>query len=51
MSPKKTIFFEDRFGVNIEDFQTTTEVDRFIEERTGKKLQVVRMNVKDQKSL
>ena len=34
----KTILFESKFNVNIDDFKTTAEIDQIIEEKTGKKL-------------
>jgi hypothetical protein len=34
----KTLYFEKKFGVNIDDFHATTEIDEFIESRIGKKL-------------
>lgn len=37
----KTIIFEEKYGVDIEDFNTTEEINRFIEQREGKKLEVV----------
>ncbi len=41
---KKTIFFEDKYDVNIKDFDTTEEIDKFIEKKTGKKLKVIRID-------
>lgn len=30
-----TLFFEERYNVSIEDFDTTTQIDEFIENREG----------------
>lgn len=38
---KKTIFFEERFGAPIDEFSTTSEVDEFVERKTGRKLKIV----------
>jgi len=35
----KTTIFEEKYGVNIDDFDTTTDVDKFIESKTGRKLE------------
>jgi len=40
---KKTIYFEDHYNVNIDDFKTTKEIDEFIENQTGKKLEIVKI--------
>jgi hypothetical protein len=40
----KTLFFENYFNVNIDDFNTTTEINEFIERQTGKKLKVSKFN-------
>ena len=40
----KTIFFERAFGVDIRSFNTTEDVDKFIERRRGKKMRVVEIN-------
>lgn len=34
----KTILFEKNYGVNIDNFKSTRDVDRFIEEVTGRKI-------------
>ena len=34
------MIFEEVFGVHISDFSTTEEIDRFIEERRGTKLEI-----------
>jgi hypothetical protein len=39
----KTLFFEDYYDTSIDEFDTTEEVDQFIESKTGKKLKVVRI--------
>jgi len=41
----KTLIFEEKYGVNIEDFSTTTEVDEFIEKKLGRKLRVKKMKL------
>jgi hypothetical protein len=40
----KTLFFEKKYNVNIEDFNTTTEIDEFIESKIGHKLKVIRID-------
>ena len=40
-NPRKTVFFEKAYGVNIEDINTTKEVDEIIEKKIGRKLRVV----------
>jgi hypothetical protein len=42
---KKTIFFEDRYGVNIDDLHSTNEVDAIIELKIGRKLKII--NIED----
>jgi len=37
----KTVIFEKKYGVNIDDFGTTEEIDVFIEKKEGKRLRVV----------
>jgi hypothetical protein len=41
----KTVIFEEKYGVNIEDFSTTQEIDKFIEKREGRKLKVITVNL------
>jgi hypothetical protein len=38
---KKTIFFEEEYGVSMDNIKTTTEVDAIIEKKIGRKLKVV----------
>lgn len=39
------MFFEDKYGVCIDDFRSTSDVDRFLVERLGlKELEVIRSN-------
>lgn len=38
----KTIFFEKKYNINIKNFQTTEDIDNFLERKLGKKLRVVR---------
>jgi len=40
----KTVIFEEKYGVNIKDFSTTADVERFIENKTNRKLQVVKLD-------
>lgn len=40
----KTIFFEDKWGETISKFASTRDVDNFIEERSGKKLDIRRID-------
>ncbi len=37
----KTVIFEEKYGVGIEQFSTTSDVEKFIEDKIGRKLQVV----------
>ena len=37
----KTVIFEKKYNVDIKDFATTTEIDKFIEEKENKKLEVI----------
>lgn len=37
MAKARTIIFEDKYGVNIDDFSTTEEIDDFVAEKLGKK--------------
>lgn len=40
-SKNKTAIFEDKYGVDITSIYTTEEVDKIIENRTGRKLGVI----------
>ena len=40
----KTVIFEDKYGVNINDFSTTEEVDVVIEKEIGRKMGMVRID-------
>jgi hypothetical protein len=40
----KTLVFEEKYKINIEDFPSTKEIDKFIEKKAGKKLKVIRIN-------
>jgi len=40
----KTVIFEERYGVNMNDFSTTEEIDKVIEEKMGRKLQIVKLD-------
>lgn len=37
MVKKRTVIFEEKYGVNIDDFSTTEEIDDFIAKKLGKK--------------
>ena len=37
MGKKRTVIFEEKYGVNIDDFSTTEEVDDFVAKKLGKK--------------
>ena len=37
----KTVIFEEKYGVNINDFSTTEEIDEVIEKQKGRKLEIV----------
>jgi hypothetical protein len=39
---RPTLFFEERYGVSIEDFDTVSDINDFIEKREGIKLEVKR---------
>ena len=34
----KTVIFEEKYGVNVDDFSTTEEIDEVIEKQKGKKI-------------
>lgn len=40
----KTVIFEERYGVNVNDFSTTEEIDKVIEEKIGRKLQIIKLD-------
>jgi hypothetical protein len=43
----KTVFFEKKYGVNINKFATTKEIDEFVAKRNNKK----KLNIVDLKSI
>ena len=45
MTKEKTVIFEDQYGVSIEEFDTTQQVDSFLEKRLGRRLRVVNIPV------
>lgn len=48
MAKARTIIFEDKYGVNIDDFSTTEEIDDFVAEKLGKKsldVEFIRRNI------
>ena len=40
---KKTVIFEDKYGTDINMYNTTEQVDAFIESKIGRKLNVKRV--------
>jgi hypothetical protein len=40
----ETVIFEKKYGVNINDFSTIEEIEKFIEKKEGKKLQTVKLD-------
>ena len=44
MSEKKTVIFENKYNVNINEFSTTNEIDNVIEKKIGRKLKMVKMD-------
>jgi hypothetical protein len=40
----KTVIFEERYGVNINDFSTTKEIDDVIEKKIGRKLRGIKLD-------
>ena len=40
----KTVIFEEKYGVNIDQFSTTEDIEKFIEHKTHRKLQVVKLD-------
>ena len=40
----KTVIFEDKYKVNINDFSTTEEIDKVIEKKIRRKLKVVKID-------
>lgn len=40
---KKTVIFEEKYGTDIKKYNTTEQVDSFIEDRLGRKLNVKRI--------
>lgn len=38
---RRTVYFEEKYGVNINEFKSIEEVDACIEKKTGAKLNVV----------
>ena len=41
---QRTVLFEKHYQVDVGEFKTTDDVDRFLEERSGRKLGVVRIS-------
>ncbi len=42
MAKKKTVLFEDRYNVDINEFSSTDEIDNHIEKEKGRKIKVRR---------
>ncbi|MBE9592888.1 MAG: hypothetical protein IMF19_05355 [Proteobacteria bacterium] len=40
----KTVIFEERYGVNVNDFSSTDEIDKVIEKKIGRKLQIINLD-------
>ncbi len=40
----KTVIFEEKYGVGIEKFSTTSDVEKFIEDKIGRELQVIELD-------
>jgi hypothetical protein len=38
---KTTVFFEERFGVDISEFRSTKDIDEFIERKLGRPLRII----------
>ncbi len=38
---RKTVIFEKKYGVDIEKFSTTSDVEKFIEDKIGRELQFI----------
>ena len=41
----KTVIFEEKYNVNINDFSTTEEIDEVVEKWKGRKMEVVNMEI------
>ena len=41
---RKTIFFEEKYGVEISQFRSISDVDSFVEKKLGRKLEVRPIN-------
>jgi hypothetical protein len=39
----KTLFFEEKYGIDIKDFATTYDVDKFLENKLKRRLRVKRV--------
>jgi hypothetical protein len=42
---RKTVYFEKHYNVNIDDFKSTEEIDEFIENKIGRKLEVEKIDI------
>jgi hypothetical protein len=40
----ETIIFEKKYGVNINDLSTIEEIDKVIEEKEGRELQIIKLD-------
>lgn len=41
MTKMNTILFEQKYNTNVEDFSTTSQINKFVEDKEGKSLEVV----------
>lgn len=42
---KKTIYFEEHYNVDINSFHSTEEIDKIIENKIGRKLEVEKIDI------
>ena len=42
----KTVIFEEKYGVDIRNYSTTTEVDRYIESQIGREPRIINSDMK-----
>jgi|Deesub1362A_J573_1020465.scaffolds.fasta_scaffold00348_58 hypothetical protein len=43
MAGRKTVLFEEKYGVDIRNFHSTKEIDKVVENKIGRKLKVVKV--------
>lgn len=39
----KTVIFEEKYSVDVRDFSSTEEIDKVVEDKIGRKLQIVEL--------